>query len=194
MDEVSIELVNRWRAGDQRAADELFERYAGRLLALARTRLAGKVARRLDAEDVLQSAYRSFFSGVRGGRYVLEQSGDLWRLLAAITLHKVHNQVRHHTTDRRSVEREQTFATEDSLLGLQIEALAREPSPEDAAAVIDEIEYIMSRLQPSHRRMVELRLQGCDVAEIAAEIKRSGRLVRRVLEQVRTELHRRCLE
>ena len=35
----------------------------------------------------MQSAYRSFFVGVREGRYALERGGDLWRLLVALTLH-----------------------------------------------------------------------------------------------------------
>src|SRR6516162_8959719 len=103
MEEPSANLVARWQQGDQQAALELFERFAERLIALARSRLSAQVARRLDAEDVVQSAYRSFFEGARDGRYAIHHSGDLWRLLAAITLHKTKHQARHHHAAKRSV-------------------------------------------------------------------------------------------
>src|SRR5262249_40685711 len=88
-DDDSAALVKRWTEGDERAAAELVNRYTGRLLALARSHLSAKLAARLDPEDVVQSAYRSFFADARDDRFVLKRSGDLWRLLAAITLHKL---------------------------------------------------------------------------------------------------------
>ena len=74
-----------------------------------RSQLSEKVARRVDPEDVVQSAYKSFFAGALDDRYVLQRTGDLWHLLAAITLHKLHHQVRRHTAETRSVEREAGF-------------------------------------------------------------------------------------
>jgi DNA-directed RNA polymerase specialized sigma24 family protein len=81
-DDPSAELLARWRAGDERAEDELFARYTSRLIELARRRLSAKLGRRLDPEDVVQSAYRSFCASARADRYTLRGSGDLWRLLA----------------------------------------------------------------------------------------------------------------
>jgi hypothetical protein len=42
--------------------------------------------------------------------------------------------------------------------------------------------------------MVELRLQGHRLEEIAAEVQRSERTVRRLLEEVKEWLHRECLD
>ena len=39
-DEASIDLIARWRTGDQQAASELFHRYAAQLIALASGRSA----------------------------------------------------------------------------------------------------------------------------------------------------------
>lgn len=50
----SINLVARWREGDQRAATELFQRYANHLVALAQQRLSVKLASRVDPEDVIR--------------------------------------------------------------------------------------------------------------------------------------------
>jgi RNA polymerase sigma-70 factor (ECF subfamily) len=184
----SADLMLRWREGDQQAARELFSRYAERLLALARSRLSAKLARHLDPEDVVQSAYRSFFVGARDGRFVLERSGDLWRLLVAITVHKLQRQVERHAAGKRAVSLEFSPDDENGLFGLQALALAREPTPADAAALADTLEHALAGLQPEQRRVVELRLQGFRLEEIAAELHRSERTVRRVLEQVKRDL------
>jgi RNA polymerase sigma-70 factor (ECF subfamily) len=191
LDDLSAQLMARWRTGDQRAAEELFERYAERLLGLARSRLSQRLGRRIDPEDVVQSAYRSFFLRSRDGQYVLQQSGDLWRLLAAITLHKLQGQVERHAAGKRALDRERPLSATDSLGGLPAEVVAREPSPAEVTAAIDELAEALRGLSPLHRRMVELRLQGYLFKEIAAETHRSERMVRIVLEKVKGELERR---
>jgi RNA polymerase sigma-70 factor (ECF subfamily) len=187
----SAELLARWREGDRRAADELLGRYTSRLIALARRRLSAKLARRLDPEDVVQSAYRSFCVSAGDDRYRIERSGDLWRLLAAITLHKLHHQIEHHTAAKRSIKREQGFGGESSLMRIDGGAEGAEPSPLEAATLVEEVEHLMSELKPLDRRMVELRLQGFRLEEIALATDRSERWVRRVLSQVKERLDRR---
>jgi RNA polymerase sigma-70 factor (ECF subfamily) len=184
--ENSADLLARWKEGDQAAADALFGRYTEQLVALARDRLSTRLAGRLDPEDVVQSAYRSFFANAQG--FVIERTGDLWRLLAAITLHKLHHQVDRHTAARRSVAREQSLGNGRSMdiLG----PAARAPSPAEAVALIDEVEQLLRGLAPLHRRMLELRLQGYRIAEIADDTRRSERLVRKVLDGVKAELIR----
>src|SRR5690242_9456367 len=53
------DLMARLRAGDDAAAAALFQRFATRLIALARGRLDGLVRRKVDPEDVVQSVFRS---------------------------------------------------------------------------------------------------------------------------------------
>ncbi len=189
----STELLTRWRAGEPRAADELFGRYTGRLVAMARRRLSARLARRVNPEDVVQSAYRCFCAAVRDDRVVLRRSGDLWRLLATITLHKLHRQVERHTAARRAVGREQAFGGESSL-GALGGAAARSPDPAEVVAVIEELERVLEGLSPLHRRMVELRLQGHRIEEIATACDRCERLVRRVIDRVKDRLNGRCEE
>jgi RNA polymerase sigma factor (sigma-70 family) len=188
MDAPSAELMALWRGGDQQAAEILFRRYVGRLLALARSQMSAWLARHIDAEDAVQSAYRSFFDGALAGRYVLRRNGDLWRLLSAITVHKVQHQVERHTAGKRSVALERHFGGESSLFELQGQMLAREPTPEQAAALADTLEEVFRGLEPLERRMVELRLQGFGLDEIAADVRRSERTVRRLLERVKERL------
>lgn len=189
-DTTSIDLVSRWRKGDEAAAAELFRRYAERLIALAHRRLSAKLTQRVQPEDVIQSVYCSFFAGARDGKFVLLRSGDLWRLLVAITLNKLQHQVKRHTAAKRAVWKEQQIDNGDSVYGVPTEVLAREPSGDEAVALTDLLEGVMRDLDPRERRMIELRLQGYGLGEIADETSRSRPTVRRVLDRVKQQLER----
>ena len=190
-DRADDSLVAHWRAGDERAAAEQFRRYADRLIALARSRLSAKLAQRIDPEDVVQSAYRSFFANSRDDRYNLERGGDLWQLLVTITLHKLNDQVKWNSREKRGADKERTFGSEDSLFGMQAQMLAHDPSPVEAVALADELEQFMRQLEPLERRMLELRLQGYNLDEIAAQTQRCRRTVWRVLEEAKQDLQQR---
>jgi RNA polymerase sigma factor (sigma-70 family) len=181
----SIELLKQWQAGDQRAAHELYNRYGQRLMALVGSRLSPQLAPRLDAEDVVQSAYRSFFVRARDGRIVLERAGDLWQLLLAITLNKLHRLVKHHQAKKRAVGREQAE-------GRQAPRTAPEPAYDsftvEALALAEALAKIRQTSTAVDFRVVELRLQGYTVEEIAAEMQRGERTVRRVLERTKLQL------
>ena len=75
---------------------------------------------------------------------------------------------------KRAVALEQHFGQERDLLPLHIRKLAQEPAPEDAVALADELQWILNRLVPLQRRMVELRLQGNSLDEIAAATGRNA--------------------
>lgn len=159
----------------------MFRRYVERLTRLARSRLSPRLAARTDPEDVVLSAYRSFFVGARAGRFSIARSGDLWRLLVSIVLHKLYRQVRHHGSAVRSVTAEQRW----SEIAEEYLARDREPAPDEALALAEELQVVLAKLDPFARRVLELRLQGVDLATIAAETDRSERTVRRALQEIR---------
>jgi RNA polymerase sigma factor (sigma-70 family) len=178
----SLVLLERFRNGDERAAAAIFTRYFERLTLLARSRLSPRLARRTDPEDIVMSVYRSFFIGARSGRFALVRGGDLWRLLASITRHKLSRQARHQMAACRSVEIELPL---DSAELARCRALDDEPTPEDAVALADELEWAFSRMNALGRRVLELRLQGAQLSEIARDTGRSERTVRRTLATIR---------
>ncbi len=178
----SLVLLERFRDGDDRAADALFARYFERLTLLARSRLSTRLARRTDPEDIVLSAYRSFFVGVRAGRFTLGRGGDLWRLLASITKHKLLRQARHERADRRSVDTECRLDQVEEVRFLDRHS---DPTPEEAVALADELEWVLSQLSVFARRVLELRLQGAQLSEIVEDTGRSERTIRRTLGQIR---------
>lgn len=175
------ELLDAWRSGNQSAATVLVRRYMARLTSLASSRLSRKLARRVDAEDVVLSAWRSFFAAT--GRDHVDVPGDdnLWPLLVTMTLRKLSRQAARHTAERRSIDAE--VQPRDEINWPVI--VSRDPTPAEAAMVTDEIENLMSGLAPIDREILTKRLQGEQHAAIADTVGCSERTVRRSLARVR---------
>lgn len=182
MENSSRILANRLATGDPNSPQAVVDRYVGRLLALVRPRISDRLRRRIDAEDVAQSAFRSFFRRAELGELDLGRGAPLWRLLSAIALNKLHKQAERHTAAKRSIRR-------DSSPGkLLTEVIAgREPDPAGAAAIADELDSLIAGLSPVARQVVEMRLADYSHEEIAAEIGRSDRTVRRILADVQAQ-------
>ena len=181
----SIRMFRHVVEGDDDAATDLFDRYVHRLSALAKSRLAPRLKSRVDPEDIVLSAWRSFFVAARDGRFQVSESGDLWALLTTITLRKLYRTAAHHGAEKRDARRSV------DLSDLTCLSPDREPTPEEAAELSDEIEGLLKPLVPIHRRIVELRLQDERVVDIAAETGASERTVRRVLSDLRRSLAER---
>jgi RNA polymerase sigma-70 factor (ECF subfamily) len=180
MSEETLRIIEGLKTGDEAAARQVFTRFGGQLVAYVQRRLAGQFARRFDAEDVVQSACGSFFAGAKAERYELRSSNDLWNLLLAISLNKLRNKIEHHSAAKRGVGVEESLAGDAGVI-----AASRSAAPPEQTALWDEIQTITRNLDDVKRQIVELRLQGWLLEEIATKIDRSERMVRRVLDQVR---------
>src|SRR5262245_17475485 len=181
-------LARRLAAGDPTAADAVFDRFVARLVALARSRLDPRLANRIDPEDVVQSALRSFFVRCRDGRLELADPDRLWALLATLTVRKCLRQAEAHFSQKRDVRREAAPAQEDAT-GEPDWGLARDPTPEEAACLGELVQEVMARLTtPLKRRVFEMSLQGCSTAEIAAELNYYERGVERIRTEVKAAL------
>src|SRR5207247_810362 len=84
-DDAFAALMARLRSGEDAAAREVFERFAGRLIGLARRQFNRLLARKVDPEDVVQSAYKSFFVRHRAGKLEVGDWDGLWHMLTLIT-------------------------------------------------------------------------------------------------------------
>jgi RNA polymerase sigma-70 factor (ECF subfamily) len=177
------QLMTRLRAGDQPAAAEVFHRFAERLIALARTRLDRQLRQKVDPEDILQSVYQSFFRRHLQGDFEVADWDGLWSLLTVLTVRKCGRWAERFRAECRDVNRERSLAA----LG---EALAREPTPAEAAALTDAVEYLLRHLEERDRAIVALTLQGYPAAEVAHQLGRPERTVFRILERVKKRLRR----
>lgn len=178
-------LLERYRDGSQEAATELYARYARRLRALAELRCSASLARRVDADDIVQSVFRTFFRGVRQGFYDVPEGEDLWKLLLVMALNKIRAKGAHHHAAKRDARVTTTLDPGDPSFEEQL--MRDEFSPVFMQMVIQEA---LDQLDPRQREMVELRVQGHEVSEIADKTGRSKRTVERNLQEVRSRLRR----
>jgi RNA polymerase sigma-70 factor (ECF subfamily) len=181
-------LMNRLRAGEEVAAAELFQRFARRLIALARSRLNRLVRQKVDPEDVMQSVLRSFFRRHRDADWDLADWDSLWSLLARMTIRKCGRQAVHYHGQRRDVRRESAPATGQEESSFFRQAISREPSPAEAALLAEGIQQLLRELEGYHRDIAQLSMQGYTTAEIAAKTGVTERSVQRVLKRVRERI------
>jgi RNA polymerase sigma-70 factor (ECF subfamily) len=184
------EFLRRLRARDGDAARELFRRFTGQLIALARRRLAGPLRHKVDSEDVVQSTYKSFFRHYGGGNLEVANWNSLWGLLTIITLRKCADRVAYHRAERRDAAREVSGSPGPEGGALSCEALGREPTPHEAAVLTETVERLLAGLDADERPIVELSLQGHSTREISEQLDVPERTVRRVRERVRHRLER----
>lgn len=175
-------LLRRFRLGQEDAPTQLYLRYAARLKALAARQTGTDLNRRLDPEDIVQSVFRTFFRRAAEGHYDIPQGEELWKLLLVIALNKVRAAGAYHRAARRDVR-----ATAGA------EPLEEVTHPlqgdEQALATLQMVvEDLLTGLPESHRKMIEMRIEGHEIAEIAAGVGRSKRSVERVLQEFRGRL------
>ena len=108
------ELMDRLRSGEDQAAREVFERFATRLVGLARRHLDGRLAVKVDPEDVVQSAYKSFFVRQREGTLAVGNWDGLWGILTMITIRKCADRAAYFLAGNRDVARDMSGRPDDS--------------------------------------------------------------------------------
>jgi len=184
------DLMERLRAGDQDAAREVFQRFVRKLVALAASQFDAVLRRKVDPEEVVQSAYKSFFLRYGAGKLEVRDWGSLWGLLTMITLRKCFDRAEYHRAQRRDVRRE--AAAHPGATGTEPwwEAIAREPTPDEAAVLAETVEQLLRGLAEDDRPILEMSLQGYTTQEISEQLGRPERSVRRLRERLRKELER----
>jgi len=188
-DDSFADLMERLRSGEDDAANAVFERYTRQLVALARRRLDERLAGKVDPEDLVQSAYKSFFVRQRAGQLELGNWKSLWGLLTIITLRKLSDRMAYYQADKRDAGREVSSPAGDRTPAWQT-AIDREPSPDDAALLTEIVESLFRDLDADERPILELSLQGLTAPEISEQLGRAERSVRRLRERVRKRLER----
>jgi RNA polymerase sigma-70 factor (ECF subfamily) len=175
-------LLRRLRRGEDDAATALYLRYAHRLLALTRTQASAELTRLTQPEDIVQSVFLSFFRKAAGGMYDVPEGEELWNLFLVITLNKIRAKGNYFRARKRDVRRN---------VGPEV------PESDPAAAAPDEAAFaelqavirdLLAALPPKSAEIVELRIAGNDVAEIARISKRALRTVERTLQDFRRQL------
>lgn len=195
----SVQLLAEYVNGDEEAAKQIFDKYLFGLMKIARARISPVLQSRIDPDDIVQSACGAFFYNAREKGLVLKRSGELWRLLATYTLNKTRKYIEKELAAKRDPRLEQGDAFWQA-------AIEREPSPEEANILVEELSSFMNKLSPRDQRILELRLRGESVEEITSELANPSpdsqlppqevaqATIRRVLRECKSQFERKLLE
>jgi len=171
--------------GDPALVRDFWTRYGPMLERVAASHIGERLRAKLGAEDVVQSACRTFFRRAKAGEFRLEDAEALWRLLCAITVTKVKEQARFHTRKKRSLDRE-VPATDSQ--GAAIPIPAAGPAPEAEVEFADSFQNLLESLNEEERAIVDLKLQDLTHDEVAERMGISERTVRRLFKQLERKL------
>lgn len=189
--------ISQWivgaKRGDTQAVEALWQRYFGRLVRLAREKLAIASRRVADEEDVALSAFASFCQAAKKGRFPdLADRNGLWRLLIRLTAQKAVDQARHERRAKRGgghVRGESAFFRgdlPDAEQGLA-QVIGDTPTPEFSAILAEECSRLLNLLDDDLRAVALAKMEDYTNQEVAkrldcsvSTVARSLRLIRRI--------------
>jgi RNA polymerase sigma-70 factor (ECF subfamily) len=171
------------RQGNPHAATQIYQRYACRLRALVEAQCSAELARRVDADDIVQSVFLSFFHRASNGYYDVPEDEELWKLFLVIALNKIRAKGRYHRAAGRDVRMTVGSADFD-----QLPVARSNPDDGDLAFLQLVVAEALEKLPPQHKQIVTLRIEGHQVGEIAELVGRSHRTVERILQKARGRL------
>jgi RNA polymerase sigma-70 factor, ECF subfamily len=186
------DLMAHLRDGRNDAAALVFQRFANRLIVLARKQLDSKILQKVDPEDVMQSVFRSFLVRNAAGKLGEFDTWDnLWAILVVMTRRKCSRRTDHFYAARRDVRRETPSQPTDDETGSDDRFPDDEPTPSEAAMLAETVEQLLKELEGRHREILTLSLQGYTPLEVSTQLRCTERTVYRVLDRVKEWLEAR---
>jgi RNA polymerase sigma-70 factor (ECF subfamily) len=159
------DLIDRVRAGDAAAADQLVRCYEPAIRRAVHVRMRNPQLRRcFDSLDVCQSVLASFFVRAALGQYQLDDANQLLRLLTRMARNKLAGQVQHHQAGQRDYRRLAGACDPASHLPVT------SPSPSAQVEAAELLQEARQRLSAEERQVLELRQQGRSWEEIGAAL------------------------
>jgi RNA polymerase sigma factor (sigma-70 family) len=173
------------------AERELFDRYFGKLVEVARHKLQAASCKVEDEEDLALSAIDSFFRRAARGEFPqLSHRHELWSLLVTIVIRKSANRLKKERRLKRGGTKLRLPLPHDGDSSRKSlpELMADEPAPEVLAELNEELQRRLALLDGEMLRDVALlRLQGFTNVEIAERLGIAERTVRRKINRIRRE-------
>jgi RNA polymerase sigma-70 factor (ECF subfamily) len=181
----SAALLRAARDGSPEALGQLYERCAGRLLAVIRLRMGRELRARLESRDILQNALMKSFQHLdqfEGG-----DGASLMGWLARIAENEIRDQADFQHRQRRDV------AVGISIDDSQAPDLAARVRSALSQAILSEeatlLEEALEALEPDHREVIVLRkLEDLSFREVGARMGRSEDACRMLLARAMTAL------
>lgn len=172
-------LMQRVRDGCPEAAQQLFTGYGEHITRVVRKRMHRKLRSKFDSGDFVQAVWASFFA-LDLNAYQFDCPEALIGFLMNLARNKVVEEVRHRLhTLKHDVTREQSLY--DSSGYPAGEVAARQPTPSEIAVAREQWDRLLQDQSADHQRILVLLRQGYTPSEVAQQLGRSIKTVRRLI-------------
>ncbi|MHC4698118.1 MAG: RNA polymerase sigma factor [Planctomycetota bacterium] len=148
----STALLNDAKAGSREALNTLFERCAGRLLALIRLRMGRSLRAHLESQDILQASLLKAFARI--DQLERSDAGSLMAWLARIAEHEIRDQADYHHRKRRDAARLVPLGCGPDGLAAQVRSLV---SGVILSESMERLEQALESLDDKYREIIMLR-------------------------------------
>lgn len=166
-------LLERLCHGDDSAAEQVFVAYEPYLRMLVRRMLPNQLRPKFDSMDVVQSVWTDLVRGFREAGWHFSSAAQLRAFLVKVTRNRFIDRIRQNHS---ATEHQRSLETVDPE-----EIVAPEESPSGVAQAGELWEKMLALCSPNHRHLLELKRQGCSLAEIAQQTGLHESSVRRIL-------------
>lgn len=165
---MTVDRLQRARAGSRQALEELLEAQGRRLLPYLRVRMGPLLRGQLESGDLLQETLLAALTGFDGFRGKNED--ELFHWMARIAANQVKDHVQFHHRDRRDARRNEPFE-ESAVVASARSVLSRLAIKEGTSA----LEQALDELPDQQREVVLLRrFEGLSYTEIGDRLGRSA--------------------
>ena len=187
----STQLFARLKDDDQDAWTVAVGEYRDRLVALATTKLNSHIRQKEDAEDIVQTVFRTFHRRVVRTKQIQEVRHSLWTLLVTITVRKCFARAEYYGAQKRDVRRETRPTASPGESGTIWDVfIAPTPSDVEAGILTETVEQLIQSTTGTKRDVLLLHLQEYSVQKIADKLDCAGRTVQLALADLKKLLVR----
>ena len=168
-------LLDKIRAGDYQAAEQVFVNYEAQLRVVVRRQLSRRLRVKFDSLDVVQSVWRRVLHDFRTNGCRLAGADHLRNFLVQVTRNCLTDRLRHF---RPALDREQPVKHAADT------AATCQPRPSEIAQGNELWDKLLASCPPKYHELLRLKRQGFSLPAIAAQTGLHEGSVRRIIREL----------
>ena len=167
------DLMEQLCHGDEASAERVFRTYEPYLRLVVRRMLSPRLRSKFDSMDVVQSVWADVLVGFRAAGWRFASAAHLKAFLVRATRNRFVDRLRQN---RVPLDHQRSLTDAD----LDQSDMRADTDPGDVAQAEDLWRQMLALCPPEHQQVLELKLQGCKLSEIAERTHLHPSSVRRI--------------
>lgn len=188
-------LLQRIRSGESSACNELYEKYALRILSIVRSRLGPQLRQKVESWDIVQEAMLDSLRQIETFEY--RNEGAFLNWWSKIVENRIRQQYKHFHAQRRDMDRENSPSPRsvggETTLNME-GGMDAAPTPSQLLQLNDELQQLEEALdlldEPTRELLIASEIEGKSHVELAAELDKTPDAVRMQIKRAKVNLAR----